>query len=116
VFFIECLLTLVRTLGTQALLHAMESTVQDKIDHLSTQLSGEFKDHIAKLQARHRALGCDCSTKGDGKELLDKLRVCTLVCASLSCLRVCTFVAESLLLSIIFGKKDQNVRTIYMSL
>ena len=95
-FFIECLLTLVRTSGTQALLHAMESTVQDKIDHLSKQLSGEFKDHIAKLQARHRALGCDCSTKGDGKELLDKLRVSTFVCKVSSACECLLFSVEFL--------------------
>jgi hypothetical protein len=55
----------------------MESNVEDKINHVSKQLSGEFKDHMAELQARHRTLGCDCSTKGNGKELLDKLRVST---------------------------------------
>jgi len=64
-------------MGCQALLHAMESNVEDKINHVSKQLSGEFKDHMAELQARHRTLGCDCSTKGNGKELLDKLRVST---------------------------------------
>jgi len=58
---------------TQALLQTCESSVQGRMDHIAGQVSG-FQGRLAELQAQHQALQ---QQSGDGKELLDKLRVST---------------------------------------